>query len=73
MKTKPCHCCSGKGTEIDHRALGAEMKRLRKAKGISFRDMGDKTKVPYTNLFELELGYRKWKPELVARYKEVCK
>ena len=69
-KTKACHCCSGSGTELDHEAVGAEMRALRVAKGKSLRQVGKKMKLCAPYICDLERGHRTWRPDLIAQFKK---
>lgn len=74
MKTKPCHCCTGSGTELDHDAVGAEMRALRKKKGITLKQMGHRMspRLKITYLSDLERGNRNWNALLIAQYQRIC-
>lgn len=69
-KTKACHCCAGSGTELDHKAVGAEMRAMRKSRKKTLRDVSVKMGICAPYLCDLELGYRKWRPELIVQFKK---
>lgn len=75
MKTKSCHCCSGSGEELDHVAVGAELKKLREGKGLTLKQVGSRMdpKVSTTFIWDLERGRRNWNLKLVAKYQQACK
>ena len=49
---------------IDHEATGADVRRTRKAVGLSLRDVADKTGLSTTYLSQLETGHRPWNDNL---------
>lgn len=73
LKTKHCRCCGGSGAELDHRAVGAEMVKLRKSKGLTQADVARKMKFTGAYLCDLESGVRNWREELIERYKKACR
>ena len=69
-KTKSCHCCKGTGKEINHVVIGAELKKLRKASGLSQERVGEKMGYRKPYISELERGRRNWRPDLVHAFKK---
>ncbi len=66
--TKSCHCCGGSGTELDHRVVGTEMRRLRLSKQLTQTDVAKRMRISKPYVSDLESGRRNWRDELVARY-----
>jgi predicted transcriptional regulator len=73
LKTKACRCCGGNGRELDHRAVGKEMRRRRIQAGISQTAMAKRMKVTGAYVCDLEVGSRNWRQELVDRYMKALK
>lgn len=75
MKTEPCKCCKGSGTQYDNVATGKEMKALRVASGLTLAGVGARMrptrKAGY--LWDLEDGNRNWNDALVASYNKICR
>lgn len=71
-KTKPCHCCTGTGKELDHAAVGASMRRLRTARGLSLQEISRRLDLSLSYVSDLERGRRNWNDELVERFKRAC-
>lgn len=69
-KTKSCRCCHGTGEELNHKAIGAEMRKLRKSRGLIQKWVADKMGLLKSNLCALEKGQRNWNPELIHAYKK---
>lgn len=65
--SKPCQYCNGTGQEIDQAKWGAEMRRLRKEKGISGRQMAKLLHISAPYLSDLELGRRHWSTDLSSQ------
>lgn len=70
--TKPCRWCGGSGQEIDDRALGADMRKLRQSKGFTGRQMAKLLRKSAVYLSDLELGRRRWTPEITAEFTFHC-
>lgn len=73
MKTKACHCCNGKGIEIDRCATGAEMLRLRLKSGVTQAAVAEYLEYTPAYISDLEHGKRAWRKELVDLYKRAIK
>lgn len=69
-KTKACHCCAGSGTELDNKAVGAEMRALRESRDRSLRWVGRRVGHCAPYLCDLEHGHRNWTMALVGKYKK---
>lgn len=65
---KCCPHCSGKGKVADDAALGAEMRKLRVAAGISLRGMAKRLGLSAPYVGDLELGQRAWHTQRVAEF-----
>lgn len=72
MKKKSCRCCQGSGKELDHKAVGLEMKKLRNSTGLSQAALGKVMGVSAAYICDLEQGYRNWSEALVARFRKAC-
>lgn len=70
-----CHACAGSGLETDHRALGAEMRRRRKASGMSADRVGWRMRPRRSKQYvsALERGDRPWNKALIDAYMEALK
>lgn len=68
FKTQSCHCCDGSGAELDHKAVGKEMRRLRIGKGISQATVARRMKFSKPYISDLEAGARNWRTDLIAKY-----
>lgn len=65
-----CTACKGTGQAPDHKAIGAEMRSLRKAAGVKCVDLAEKLGIPNSTLWDYETGKRPgWTPRLIRRYK----
>lgn len=71
-KTKSCHCCNGSGTELDHIAVGADLRTLRESKGLTLDHVSSRMKLSSPYLCDLERGRRNWTEDKVARFKKAC-
>jgi len=69
MRTEPCPKCGGTGKIISQRALGEELRALRKKRGVSLRRMAELLDVSAPYLSDLELGRRAWSDERASEYK----
>lgn len=72
MKKKSCRCCQGSGKELDHKAVGAEMKKVRNAAGLSQAALGKRMNFSSAYLCDLEQGYRNWTEALIERFRKAC-
>lgn len=72
MKTKSCHCCEGSGKEFDHRAVGAEMRKLRLSRRVSQSEIARRLGFTPPYICDLEQGDRNWRLELIVAYKKAC-
>lgn len=68
LKTQKCHCCNGDGTELDHRKVGSELRRMRISKGVSQTLVAKRMKFSKPYVSDLEVGARNWRPALITRY-----
>lgn len=71
MKTKPCHCCNGTGTEMDHAAIGKRCRDIRVGNKISLRELARQLGYSAAYLSDLEKGKRNWRRELIEKYEEL--
>lgn len=60
MWQKACTHCKGTGNQIDHEALGADMRKEREAAGVSLRSMAKAMAFSAAFLSDLERGRRNW-------------
>lgn len=72
LKTKSCHCCSGSGKELDHKAVGASMAAFRKSHRKSQAQVARLMGFTPPFLCHLESGARSWRPDLIEQYKRAC-
>lgn len=68
FNTQKCHCCNGDGTELDHRKVGSELRRMRLSKGVSQTVVAQRMKFSKPYVSDLEVGARNWRPALITRY-----
>ncbi len=68
--TEPCARCGGTGLEFDHKAVGAELRHIRKMKGMSLRGAASRMSLTASYISDLELGRRNWNETLISRYEE---
>lgn len=73
LKTVSCHCCEGSGQELDHKAVGEEMRRKREARGFTLTKVAGRLKMSKAYLSDLEWGARNWRPELIQKYLKALK
>ena len=67
-----CTRCRGTGLEPDQKAIGADLKLLRKYARITLREMARRLHVSHGFLCQLEQGNRSWKLLLKERYLKEC-
>lgn len=72
-QTKPCHCCAGSGRELNHVAVGSEMRALREFHRLTLAGMSNRMKLSLSYLSDLERGRRNWNDDLITKFKEACK
>lgn len=78
-KTIPCWKCHGTGRLGDPVAVGAEMRKLRIAAGITLTKMAKSLGMTISHLCKLERAYQRehevrptlWAPYLIEKYKAV--
>ena len=70
MKSKPCHCCDGSGSETSQVAIGHTMRCLRLKKLIGLRVMADRMGISHAFLTLLEQGKRNWTAKLIQDFKD---
>lgn len=68
LQTRPCSHCQGRGTELDPKAVGEQMKKLRKAANRQLKEMAGMLDISAQYLSDLERGNRPFSQELVDRY-----
>lgn len=68
LQTRPCSHCKGSGLELDPKAVGEQMKKLRKAANRQLKEMAGKLDISAQYLSDLERGNRPFSQELVDRY-----
>lgn len=67
-KTKKCKYCGTANQEYDHKAIGAEMRALRKVKGLTQTLVANRMKISKPYLCDLENGFRNWRPDLLEKF-----
>lgn len=73
MKLAKCEACNGTGKQIDQKALGAKMKKLRVTARISLRTLAKIMELSPPYISDLERGNRKWNTNLIERYEAACR
>jgi len=68
FKLQLCHCCDGSGKELDHKAVGRDLRRARIAKGVSQATVARRMKFSKPYVSDLEFGARNWRTDLIAKY-----
>lgn len=63
-----CGACGGTGRVADPRAVGAELRQLRVAAGLTLRAVARELGLSAPYICDLEHGRRRWSPELKQRY-----
>ena len=71
--TRECRKCNGSGKELDQRAMGAELRRMREESGLSLREVARQLDMVAGYLSDLELGKRGWSVELIGRYENILR
>lgn len=71
--TKPCPHCDGTGRVMDERAVGALMRKVREAKGLSLREVARRLKWSAPYVSDLERGQRVWTTTKQQRFLEACR
>lgn len=72
MKTKRCRCCEGTGKELDHKAVGVEMRNLRLSRKLSQAHVARRMGYSPPYVCDLEIGHRNWTEEKIEQYREAC-
>jgi hypothetical protein len=73
-RKKPCPHCKGTGLDPSLKSLlGPKLRLQRLKRWISAKEMAIKLGVSPTLLCYLERDARKWKPELLKKYKEALR
>ena len=73
FKTLPCSKCQGGGKVLDHKKLGAEMRKKRVARKMSLRRMARRLGFSAAYISDCELGKRPWNKKLIESYIEKLK
>lgn len=60
MRTEPCEHCAGTGKQLDQRAVGEQMRKRRKRKGLTLRTVAKQLEISTPFLSDLERGRRNW-------------
>lgn len=60
--------CSFCRHEVDHAALGHDLRAEREGMGISQAEVARMMKISATMVCDLELGRRNWTPKMIDRY-----
>lgn len=68
VPTLPCDKCDGTGQLPDDRKLGRQMRVARQRGPQSLRDVATYLGFSASYVCDLELGRRRWHPELVKNY-----
>lgn len=68
VKTKNCRCCEGSGREIDHFAVGMDLRAIREKAGKSLTFVADDMGISKAYLHDLEFGKRYWNRKLINQY-----
>ncbi len=66
--TVKCRHCKGTGRTLNQVLFGARMKKLRIKAGLTGADVSRRLGLSKAHVFNLEKGYRFWRPELIKRY-----
>lgn len=69
ITTVPCTCCNGLGTMPD-KDTGLVVRRMRKTRGVTLRNLVEHFPYSYTYTNDLENDRRPWNNTLVDRYKQ---
>jgi transcriptional regulator with XRE-family HTH domain len=70
--TEPCPQCNGTGRCLDDRAVGAAMRQVRIAAGLSLRGVAKRLGVSAPYVSDLELGRRNWSPRRIEDFEKAC-
>jgi predicted transcriptional regulator len=73
LKTVSCHCCAGTGEELDHQAVGDEMRKKREARGFTQTQVAKSMRMSKAYVSDLEWGARNWRTELINKYLKALK
>jgi len=68
LPTKSCPTCGGRGTVSNPVEIGAALTELRKAAGLSCREMARRMNFTAAYICDLEHGRRAWKANLFDAY-----
>lgn len=71
--TRPCRRCGGSGRELDPRAIGEQMRKLRLASKKSLREVASTMRISPPYLSDLERGNRAFTECLLTLYKDALK
>lgn len=66
--TKECPHCDGTGRVLDEKAVGALMRTVRKAKGVSLREAARRLHWSAPYICDLEYGRRGWTTDKQNKY-----
>jgi transcriptional regulator with XRE-family HTH domain len=72
-KTKNCRCCDGSGKEIDHKAMGKQLRAEREKLDMSLTYVAGRIGISKAYLHDLESGKRYWTDAKLSSYRAVLK
>jgi transcriptional regulator with XRE-family HTH domain len=73
MQTQPCHQCDGTGKELDHKAVGLELRNKRVVRKKTIKEIAKVTGLSTAYISDLETGRRNWNALLIESYKQALK
>ena len=56
---------------LDHKAIGTKARKIRQRAGLSLAQAGNACGWSPQKMWELETGYLKWKPEIIAHFNRI--
>jgi transcriptional regulator with XRE-family HTH domain len=73
MKKTACEKCDGTGLQLDHVAAGTTLRKLRKSKHLSVREVARRMDLSAPYVSDLELGRRHWSEDLIENFQKACR